>query len=222
MVQVGSTVKNREFPMKNRETHNEHDVQRINKIQRDVFNKAVNFFDGPLEQDVPERLEKIVAAAGIVEGDTVLDVGSGTGVLVPLIKAYGPEKIFACDIAEAMLVRLKEHYPYAETLLGDVRDLTLSDGCIDVVFMNAVYPNIADKAGAFANMGRVMRPGGRLVISHPLGKAFIDRLRKQTVFPLDDFPSREEGEALLGPHGFFMETFVDEPELYILVGVKRG
>ncbi|MBW2284238.1 MAG: class I SAM-dependent methyltransferase [Deltaproteobacteria bacterium] len=206
--------------MKSREIHDEQEVQRINKIQRDLFDMAVNFFDGPPEKGVPERLGKIVAAAGIVKGDRVLDIGSGTGVLVPLIREYGPNKIFACDMAEAMLARLKEHYPYAETLLGDVRDLTLPDESIDVVFMNAVYPNIADKAGAFSNMGRVMKSGGRMVISHPMGKSFIDVLRKKATFPLDDFPSRDEGEAFLEPYGFGIETFVDEPELYILVGVK--
>lgn len=206
--------------MKSPDARDEAEVQEINRIQRDLFNKAVNFFDGPLEMGVPERLGKIVAAAGIDKGDTVLDIGSGTGVLVPLIKKYGPDKIYACDLAEAMLARLKEHYPYAETLLGDVRDLNLPDESIDVVFVNAVYSNIADKAGAFANMARMMKPDGRLVISHPLGKAFIDRLRKEATFPLDDFPSREEAETFLEPYGFVMETFVDEPELYILVGVK--
>jgi ubiquinone/menaquinone biosynthesis C-methylase UbiE len=198
----------------------EDEVERINKIQKDLFNKTVDLFDPPLQKGVPERLEQIVAAAEISKGDWVLDIGTGTGILVPLIRKYEPCKIFACDMAEAMLTRLKEHYPYAETLLGDARNLALPDESIDVVFMNAVYPNITDKGAVFNNMRRTLKTGGRMVISHPMGKSFIDKLRKGAPFPLDDFPEEPEAETLLAPYGLEIATFVDEPELYILVAVK--
>lgn len=207
--------------MKNRHARDERDIRRINQIQREVFNKAVDFFDGPLDKGVPERLEQIVAAAGIAQGDRVLDIGTGTGVLIPLIKKYKPTEIYACDLAEAMLKRLRTHYPYVRTLSGDARELSLPAETLDVVFMNAVYSNIADKGGTFANVSRMMKTGGRLVVSHPMGKGFIDWLRKDSPFPLDDFPSRGEAETLLGAYGFAIKSFVDETELYILVALKR-
>ncbi len=206
--------------MKNYKIPNEDEVERINKIQKDLFNKTVDLFDPPLQEGVPERLEQIVAAAEISKGDWVLDIGAGTGILVPLIRKYEPGKIFACDLAEAMLARLKEHYLYAETLLGDARDLALPDESIDVIFMNAVYPNITDKGAVFKNMSRTLKTGGRVVISHPMGKSFIDKLRKGAPFPLDDFPEEPEAETLLAPYGLEITTFVDESELYILVAVK--
>ncbi|MBA7623941.1 2-methoxy-6-polyprenyl-1,4-benzoquinol methylase [subsurface metagenome] len=206
--------------MKTYKIPDEHEVERINKTQKDLFNKTVDLFDPPLQKGVPERLEQIVAAAEISKGDWVLDIGTGTGILVPLIRKYEPGKIFACDLVEAMLARLKEHYPYAETLLGDARDLTLPDESIDVVFMNAVYPNIVDKGAVFNNMSRTLKTGGRMVISHPMGKSFIDKLRKGAPFPLDDFPEEPEAETLLAPYGLEITIFVDEPELYILVAVK--
>jgi SAM-dependent methyltransferase len=121
-----------------------------------------------------------------------------------------------------MLGQLTENYPYAETILGDVRDVGLSDGSVDSVFVNACYPNIADKAGAFSNIGRMTRPGGRLVISHPLGKSFIEALKGNVPFPVDDFPERGEAEMLLGPFGFGVKEFIDEPKLYILVATRNG
>jgi len=119
------------------------------------------------------------------------------------------------------LARLKEHYKDVETILADVRDLTLPDLSIDVVFINACYPNIADKKGAFKNISRMMKAGGRMVISHPMGKSFVDLLKKGSPFPLDDFPDRNEAENLFKPYGFDIRKFVDEPELYILVAVKE-
>jgi SAM-dependent methyltransferase len=197
-------------------------VQRINEIQRELFDKLYRFFEPPLPEGVPERLEAIVASGGIVRGATVLDVGSGTGIMVPLIHEHRPAHIYACDLSEAMLARLRENYPYAETILGDVRDLGLPDSSLDVVFINACYPNIVDKANAFANIGRMVKPGGRLVISHPLGKSFIEVIREGTPFPLDDFPERAEAESLLSPFGFEVERFVDDPKLYILVAGKEA
>lgn len=199
------------------EMMSEQEVQRINQLQSAVFDKLYKLFEPPLPEGVPERLERIVGFGEIANGHTVLDVGSGTGVMVPLIHEYEPGHIYACDLSEAMLTQLSKNYAYAETILGDVRDLRLPDSSVDVVFINACYPNIVDKAGAFSNIGRIVRPGGHLVISHPLGKSFVEVLKKGVPFPLDDFPERPEAETLFEPFGFSVENFIDEPELYALV-----
>ena len=200
----------------------EEEVRRINQLQRELFDKIYRLFEPPLPEGVPERLERIVAAGEIAPGDTVLDVGSGTGIMVPWIREYQPSRIYACDLSEAMLGQLTANYSYVETLLADVRDLELPDESLDVVFVNACYPNIMDKAGAFSNIGRMTRSGGRLVISHPMGRAFIDVIRRGTPFPLDDFPERADAETLLGGFDFRIESLLDEAELYVLVGRKNG
>ena len=196
-------------------------IKKINHMQRDFFGKITHIFDPPLPEGVPERLEKIVASAKIVKKNVILDVGSGTGILIPLIHQYQPERIHACDLSEAMLKRLKEQYPYAQTVEADIRDLSLPDQSIDVTFVNACYSNIADKQGFCKNIDRMMKTGGRLVISHPMGKSFIDLLRDKSPFPLDDFPDKQEAEKLLEPFGFSIKQFTDLPELYILVAQKN-
>jgi ubiquinone/menaquinone biosynthesis C-methylase UbiE len=204
------------------ETKSEEEIRRINELQRRSFDRLYQLFEPPLPEGVPERLERIVASGEIVEGAAVLDVGSGTGIMVPLIRKYEPARIYACDLSSAMLGQLSKNYTYAETILGDVRDLELPDGSLDVVFVNACYPNIVDKTTAFSNISRMLRPGGRLVISHPLGKSFIEVIKKGTPFPLDDFPERADAEALLRAFGLAIEDFFDEPELYLLVAKKDG
>ena len=82
------------------EKMSEEEVRRINDLQRELFDKIYRIFEPPLPDGVPERLERIVAAAGIVEGASVLDVGSGTGIMVPLIRQYEPARIFACDLSD--------------------------------------------------------------------------------------------------------------------------
>jgi len=202
-------------------TPDKKEIQRINRLQSKIFSELVSCFDPPLAEGVPQRLKEIVASACICPEETVLDVGSGTGILIPLIKEYHPSRIYACDLSHSMLKQLKGHYPEVEAVVSDVRDLALPDASVHVVFINATYPNIVDKKGAFANIIRMMTQAGRMVISHPMGKSFIDGLRKSTPFPLDDFPEKPEARTLLEPYGFRIEGFIDKPSLYILVAVKR-
>jgi len=202
-------------------TVSDKEIQKVNRLQRKTFDKLYHLFEPPLPEGVPERLEKIVEHGKISKGDTVLDVGSGTGILIPIIRKYEPGWIYACDLSTAMLEQLNsKKYPDVETIVADVRDLSLPASSIDVVFINACYGNIVDKAGAFSNLSRMMTPRGRMVISHPLGKAFTRSLSERASFPIDAFPEKQAAEKLFQPLGFQIETFIDEPNLYILVALK--
>jgi ubiquinone/menaquinone biosynthesis C-methylase UbiE len=147
-------------------------------------------------------------------------VGTGTGILIPLIQQYAPGTVYACDLSERMLEKLNENHSEIKTIASDVRDVTLPDGSVDVVFINACYANIADKPGTFRNLARMMTPGGRVVISHPLGKQFVAHLKKTAPYPLDDFPGESEAKQLLSPFGFDIQSLLDEPELFILVAIQ--
>ncbi len=194
----------------------EKEIERLNRIQRERFDQLVDVFETPLQEGVPERLGQIVAAAEIREGEVVLDVGSGTGILIPNIQKYQPERIYACDLSSEMLKQLQKNYTGVETLISDIRDLNLPDASVHVVFINACYPNIVDKIGAFKNVSRMITPTGRVIISHPLGKRFVDCLRRQSSFPFDDFPEASEANKLFNPFGFKADLLVDETDLYIL------
>jgi SAM-dependent methyltransferase len=196
------------------------EIDRINRLQQQHFNKLFHLFEPPLPEGVPERLEKIVAQGSIIKKDVVLDVGSGTGILIPLIRKYGPSQIYACDLSEKMLEQLNKNYPEVDTIRGDIKDLVLPDSTVDVVFINACYPNIVDKETAFKNIARMIKSGGRMVISHPLGKVFVKILKRNAPYPLDEFPDKIKAENLIYPFGFNIIEFIDEPELYILVAVK--
>lgn len=192
-------------------------VEKVDHLQSAYFSAHKEVFDPPLPEGVPERLERIVAVAEITRRDTVLDVGSGTGILIPLIQGYGPKCIYANDLSKAMLESVKIKFPKVSTLHGDIRLLQLHDGSIDVVFINACYPNILDKHTAFLNISRMTQHGARVVISHPMGRRFIEIIKDKMPFPLDDFPVDEiTARDLFADYGFEVVTMIDEKDLYIL------
>ena len=190
--------------------------------QRDYFNQRVGDFDVPQPWPVIERLTEVVGAAGLRPGEVVLDIGTGVGVLIPLIESFKPSRIIACDIAEKMLQRLQQKHPRVQTLHSDVADLPLEDASVDVAFLNAMFGNIADKPRACRNLSRMLRPGGRMVVSHPEGRAFVEELRRTSPLAIESLPQRVQFQSLLQPLGLEVIAYRDEPRLYLMVARKAN
>jgi SAM-dependent methyltransferase len=195
-------------------------ISRLNTLQAERFDELCERFLEPLPPDVLQRMERIVAAAGIQPGETVLDVGTGTGALIPLIRRHRPGRMIACDLSARMLEQVARIHPDVERHQVDIRLLELRGASIDVVFMNGMFGNIADKQGAIRNVGRLLRPGGRLVISHPEGSAFVAGISRTEPFPITPLPSREEASALLGAARLSVRDYVDEEKLLICLAIK--
>jgi ubiquinone/menaquinone biosynthesis C-methylase UbiE len=195
-------------------------VLQIAENQRRRFNELVDVFDTPQPPEVMARLAEIVAAARLSLGEVILDVGTGVGVLIPLIENYHPSAILACDLADKMLERVTQKYPSVQTYRADIALLSLPPESVDVIFMNAMYSNIADKPRACRNAACMLRHRGRLVVSHPEGRGFVDQLRDATDLFVESLPAREEFEVILAPLGLDVTTYRDEPKLYLMVAEK--
>src|SRR5690349_18730892 len=112
------------------------------------------------------------AVADLHEGERVLDLGSGGGIDVLLsAKRVGPSgRAFGIDMTDEMLALAQRNAVAAgatnvEFLKGHIEALPLPADSIDVVISNCVVNLAADKPAVFAEIARVLRPGGRIGIS---------------------------------------------------------
>jgi len=128
--------------------------------------------------DVPEGADLGLGCGAPVErlelepGETVLDLGSGGGIDVFLAaRKVGPEgRVIGVDMTPAMLDRARANaakggYTNVEFREGRLEKLPVEDASVDAVTSNCVINLVPDKAAVFGEIARVLKPGGRLVIS---------------------------------------------------------
>lgn len=112
------------------------------------------------------------AAGVIVPGDTVVDIGSGSGTdLLLAALLTGPSgQAIGVDMTEAMREKAKANArsagaDHVRVLDGNAEKLPLRSGSVDVITSNGVLNLVPDKRGAVAEIYRVLKPGGRVQLA---------------------------------------------------------
>lgn len=110
--------------------------------------------------------------AAIRPGDTVIDLGSGAGNDCFVARhETGPEgKVIGIDFTPTMIARARENadrlgYNNVEFRQGDIDNMPVADDVADVVVSNCVLNLVPDKPAVFAEMFRVLKPGGHFCVS---------------------------------------------------------
>jgi ubiquinone/menaquinone biosynthesis C-methylase UbiE len=201
-------------------------VNRLAMQLQEYFDQLAPTWDEELTQERLNYLGKIVKELGIGPGDYVLDIGSGTGVLLPfLIAELGDEgKIVALDFSAEMLcqAQAKSFPPIVGFAQADVLAIPLADNSVDLAICNSVFPHFDDKARALKEIARVLRNNSRLVICHTMSRAMINQLHQSIggVVAQHLLPPEFQLRGLIKQAGLKITHFEDGPERYLVIAEK--
>lgn len=144
---------------------------------QDAISKAIGYSDEELRA-VPEGANlglgcgNPTAVASLREGEVVLDLGSGAGFdcFLAADKVGETGRVIGVDMTAEMIEKARENtrkgnYRNIEFRLGEIENLPVADNSVDVVISNCVINLSTDKKRVFEEAFRVLRPGGRVMVS---------------------------------------------------------
>ncbi|MGA9351705.1 MAG: methyltransferase domain-containing protein [Anaerolineae bacterium] len=193
---------------------------------RQFFDRIATEWDELEVEETHTRLREIVAGLGIETGSTALDVGTGTGVLVPLLleATDGKGQIVALDFSGEMLRRAKAKGHPGAYVQGDAQRLPFSAETFDWVICNAVFPHFPDKRRALGKASRVLRQGGWLVICHTASRQEINEFHRSVggIVAHDTIPDENAMRQLLREAELGEVRVWDDPDRYVALAQREG
>ncbi|MDE7160390.1 MAG: class I SAM-dependent methyltransferase [Muribaculaceae bacterium] len=187
----------------------------------DFFDALAPLWDANEERSTPERVRSILSKIGVEKGARVLDLGTGTGVLVPFLSEMaGPDgHVTAIDLSEGMLARARSKYGSLENvefLKLDFEEEALP-GMYDLVMMYCVYPHLHAPADTFEWLFKMnLRPGGRIVVAFPSDEKFINDIHHERESESDHLPSASRLGEIFRQWGYDARILADTPDEYIV------
>ncbi len=111
--------------------------------------------------------EKALAVAGVQRGKRAADIGAGTGFITEGLIRLGLQ-VIALDESRAMLETMKKKFGHLKGIdyqLGEGENLPIPTGSVDYAFANMYLHHVENPSKAIREMVRILKPGGRLVIT---------------------------------------------------------
>lgn len=197
-----------------------------NPKQKDFFNEKAEIWDEITVHNL-EKVQYIAELLGIHSGDRILDIGTGTGVMIPFYEKYLLDgSVVAVDYSEKMIEIARSKYPEKDHpmisyIVSDVYDLKY-DAEFDLVVCYSCFPHFVDRPLAIKILSRALRKGGRLAVAHSDSAENINKVHMNGGVEIknDFLPSMELLKRMMKESGL-TATFERDDESYFICLARK-
>ncbi|MBD5340080.1 MAG: class I SAM-dependent methyltransferase [Bacteroides sp.] len=196
--------------------------------ERSFFDNLAPTWDDNEVLSTPEKVRYVLDFIDLKPGQSVLDLGTGTGVLLPfLAERIGDEgKITAVDYSEGMLSRAIEKFsaltPKPEFLSIDFENETIP-GEYDHILLYSVYPHLHTPFETIKWLRAVnLAENGVITVAFPTGPDFINNIHRERHSDSDILPPAEVLATTMRNHGLDAHVAKADETCYIINIYKNG
>lgn len=197
----------------------------MERNDREFFNALAESWDTTRAHD-PTRLRELTARTGIGPGDAVLDVGCGTGVLIPFLREYVGDSgcILGIDIADNMVKIAADKFARFDNVA--VRRADIMEFSTDCLFQHVTclnfFPHIQDRPAFLRKViGEWLAPEGFLHVFHDISRTRVNAIHGESkTVKKDRLPPCGEVGELFRAAGFIVEVCFETDESYFVRGRK--
>ena len=188
--------------------------------------KIIEFFDSyaPRWDEEMIKDEEIVSEildhALVAAGKNILDVATGTGVLIPNYRARAVASVTAIDISPEMAKICAEKYPDIEVICGDVEETEFSRQFDCIVIYNA-FPHFPDPERLIGRLSTLLKPGGTLTVAHGMSREKIDHHHEGCASEVSLGLMHEDELAAIFEKTLNVICKISDERMYQVTGQKR-
>ena len=186
------------------------------------FDTVAPYWDRSACLSTPHKLNRLMRLGGVTTGQSVLDLGTGTGVLLPYIAdAVGPAgRIVADDLSTQMLLRARQKYSTlcpAPTFLNLDFEKQDIPGRYHHIIMYCVYPHMETPLHTLRRLrADNLLPGGNILVAFPCSADRINAIHRHKAVDAEPLLPPRALAACLRAHRIPAHILSDTPDLYLL------
>ena len=147
--------------------------------QVEFFNSIAEKWDSTINVD-EKKINKLLSQISISNGDSILDVGTGTGVLIPFYKELNRDgEITGVDISEGMLSVAKRKFGQLSNVRFEVLDIENDsiEKKFDKIVLYSMFPHLNNRVEAVKKLvNNNLKENGKLLIAHSDSREFLNNL----------------------------------------------
>lgn len=187
----------------------------------DFFDRAAKQWDADMVRN-EAVIGTILDNAGVTEGVDVLDVATGTGVLIPDYLKRGAAHVTAVDISPEMARLAAEKFPQekVKVLCGDVEQVDFGRSFDRIVVYNA-FPHFPEPERLIAVLADLLLPGGILTVAHGMSREKIDRHHSGSARKVSRGLMSAEELASIFARYLTVTVKISDDKMYQVVGKKQ-
>jgi len=198
------------------------------RIHQQFFDRHAPTWDEEENAEKIAALQKVFESLGQQLCGNILDLGCGTGILVPLVRQFGSDfHLYELDLSLSMIRQNSNRWQTDRHLFrinADAHRLPFPPAKFDSLLCFAALPHFANQSVALQEFTRVLKPDGFLVVLHLMSSTILNRYHRLTdpAVARDRLPTVSELAAQLNRLGFAVLRKTEKEDLYLVVAKNTG